>query len=421
MKRITALARIVDQQGAARRSLKVRLQVFSLSQAAWTDVAAGLTDQAGNLRLTAQLELPDDRPAPNLRLLRAEGEAVLSDGGPIQYARDTLTVQFGEIQDLGEQTVAPIVIGGRFRGDIGRIGGVATPVAGAAVREGGAADVQALNLKVAAEAERARDLQTRLDAVTRERETLATTRLPKLEADVAALTREKERLSGEAARIPQLESRLDSVTREKEQLTVEARRVPELEGRIATLNQEKSRLQAEASRVREMERKLEEAKAERERLSAPTEKKVEVSAVATNLGAQINQAQRTIREQPGSLALSGVRIRFKGLVEDAGNKVTLPGMGDLEKAEAAGALADVDLDFAAETAPSAPDMVEVPDVRRLTEGAVRQVLHSLGLRLDAVQGPAGAGGVAAGQASLQAPAAGERTGRGSAVTVVFAT
>jgi beta-lactam-binding protein with PASTA domain len=63
--------------------------------------------------------------------------------------------------------------------------------------------------------------------------------------------------------------------------------------------------------------------------------------------------------------------------------------------------------------------VSVPDLNRLTESAARQVLQSLGLRLDIATGLREEG-YASGQAMRQQPRATLKAPRGSQVMVVFA-
>ena len=418
MKRIEAIARITDQGGGPAGGLKVKLQFFSLAGGTWQEIADGSTDADGSLRLAAAFEQPDDRPAPNLRLLRVQGGAVLSDGGPIRFDRNkgVLAIDFGEIVDLGDQTVAPVVLDPRFRRAAFPIGGVSAPAAAAVAPAAFQPQLHALNSRVGT-------LQSQLEESNREKQELSVRaeRAGALEAQLIEANREKQELGQRAARSATLETDLVNANRVNQQLSRDVARVPVLEAQLNHANLEVTRLQGETAQLDELKRRLDAAQKENERLAAPAEKKIGVTAMATNLGEQIGSAQRRIAEQPGALALAGVRVRLKGIVEEGAATVTLPDKEDLARPDFARGLAEFDMDFKATPSPQPDAGVAVPDVRRMTEGAVRQVLHSLGLRLEAVQGPPGSGGVAAGQAALQAPKAGERTQRGATVTVVFAT
>lgn len=475
MRRIEASARILMPDRKPAIGLKASLQIFSLAGAAWQSLVEGATDAEGNIKLVADLALADNLPAPNLRLLRVAGEAILSDGGPIRFdqAKGLLSVTFGEIVDLGAEVVSPVAIDRRFKNISHVIGGIPGAVAEAAPQAVlMTPQLDALNLRLSSETSRVRELEANLAVTTRTNQQLTADvrRVGDLETRLAETTKANQQLTADVRRFADLETRFAETTKVNQQLTADVRRMADLEARLAEFGrvnlqltadvrrlgelqtqladagklnerltrdlgrvtglearlaeavQENSRLKAETARASDLERRLAQAESLNAQLSVAGDKKVTIAALATNLGAQISQAQETINAQRGALSLASVRVHVKGVVEDGATKMTLLNAAELAKPDAASGLAGVDLDFQRPAAPPPPTgAVQVPDVRRLTEGAVRQILHSIGLRLEVVKGPPGSGGVAPGQASLQAPAAGGRAERGSAVTVVFAS
>lgn len=404
MKRIEARARILDDSHQPVAGVDVRLQMFGLSDAGWRDLAAAKSDSGGNVAIGADQLLDDSGPAPNLRLLRASDGAVLADGGVLRYAKTTqvLSADFGEVAMLPE-VVRPTVLMRGLGAAASPIGGFSTKVAAAVVAGAGAAAPQVATLSA-----RTAELETENAnlRVTAER--------------AGRLERSNQELTLQVQRVPELERQLAEKTQLSERLSRDVERVGALESQLGQTKQENARLAAAAARAAALEKQLGDAQSEITKLRAPAERTLTVAALASEIGTQIGRAQQEIRQQPGSMALSSVKIRMKGIM-DGPARMTLPSKDELSRPEIGNQMSDMDLSFAA--APPAPapvDDVQVPDLRRLTESVVRQVLHSLGLRLTVVQGPREAGGVATGQAALQAPSAGERAKRGAAVTVVFA-
>lgn len=393
MQTITGIAVIKRNDGTPAEKLGVRMQVFTLASGKWSVIASAQADAEGKVTIMGPLALPDDGPAPQVRLVRATGTAILSEGGRISYdaASGALSIEFGEIVDFGQETVTTVPIDTQFAGLRHVIGGGPAAIRFGARGAGGlAAATAASGAAAAAESEPQVAILSRR---VFEREST----INALQLDLANEKKVTERLEANVARIPELERMV------AEKATVE------------------SALQAERGKIVQLESRIGQLIGENERLAAPKPKTIAMSAMAANIGAEIKAAQDTMNAQAGGLALASVRINLKGLVEDGATKVTFPDAKDL-RPEVTGALTNVDLEFLGRGDPPPADTnVTVPDLRRLTESAVRQVLHSLGLRLDPVTGPAGAGGVASGQAALQAPEQGARIGRGSSVTVVFAT
>ena len=388
MKSIVGIAQINDTDGKPAGGLDVRLQSFSLASGRWSNVGSASTDSSGKLSITGRLNVDDGGPAPQVRLVRASNTAVLSEGGRINYdkAKGELGIEFGTIVDLGEQTIQPAVLAARFARTRLVLGGAPTVAVNAATVNAASNRAEA-NINVQPQVMMLnRQILARDDTIT------------SLQKQLAEERSTSERLTANIARIPMLEATA------AEKVNVE------------------NQLKAERVRIGQLEKRIADVRAENERLAAPRPKTIAVSTMAANLGTEIRSAQERLSNTQGALQLANVRIKLKGLPEEGGTKVTLPDEKDFEKANFIAGLADIDFHFrpAEEPDPTTGE-VTVPDLRRMTEGAVRQVLHAIGLTLDPVAGPQASGGVAAGQASLQAPRAGETAERGSTVTVIFAS
>ena len=383
MKSILGIAQINDTQGKPASGLDVRLQSFSLSSGRWSNIGNAATDTSGKLTIGGSLNVDDGGPAPQVRLVRASNTAVLSEGGRINYdkAKGELAIEFGTIVDLGEQTFQPAVLATRFARTQLNIGGapaVSLTAAASSAAASAAVEPQVIMLN--------RQLLSRDQTITN------------LQKQLTEEKSTSERLTANIARIPQLEAAVA--------------------GKVAVENQ----LKDERLRIGQLEQRVANVQAENERLAAPRPKTIAVSTMAANLGTEIRSAQQKLSTTQGALQLATVSISLKGLPEEGGTKVTLPDEKDLEKANFMAGLANIDLHFRPGTEPEpATSDVLIPDLRRMTEGAVRQVLHAIGLTLEPVSGPPASGGVAAGQAAMQAPRAGEQAARGSIVTVVFAS
>lgn len=394
MKSVLGIARISNADGAPAAGLQLRMQSFSLKTGKWINVASGATGDDGNISLSGPLEEDDDDGAPQLRLVRAPANAVLSEGGRLSYNRDTgeLAIEFGDLVDLGDP-VSPVAVDVRFARINHTI--AAQP---ASIRTNAATGMRVAARGVGADLQRA--------------ELNAATLRPQLDLlNVQLATRDKE--------ITELRSNLQSRDNVALQLQQKVQQIPQLEAQIAGLRVVERDLATERGRAVDLGRQLEQVRKENEQLKAPQAQTVSTQAVAENLGRQIRQAQVAIGAEAGGLALANVRVKIKGVAANGAQTVQFLGKDDLEKTDMHGGLAEFDFEFGQQGTPAPVDDVVVPALRGLTESAVRQVLVALGLRLSPVSGPAD-GGVAPGQAVMQAPAAGTRAARGATITVVFA-
>ena len=147
-----------------------------------------------------------------------------------------------------------------------------------------------------------------------------------------------------------------------------------------------------------------------------------IASVATNVAAQVSTAQTAIRAA-GGFTLANVSVRLKGVAEGDAGKIRILGASELRNPNLAGALDELNFDFAAPSGPTTvpADKVAVPSVLGLTQLAAQRALAATGLRLDPATGKAPASArVAPGQAFKQSPDPAALADRGVAVLVVFA-
>ena len=142
-----------------------------------------------------------------------------------------------------------------------------------------------------------------------------------------------------------------------------------------------------------------------------------VTDLATDMATQLDTAQKTLK--PTGFSLGTIQISAKGVLRDTGS-MEFPDTETL-KALPQDSLSDLKFQFIPEKVPTSDDGPRVPDVLQLTESAVRRVLTSVGLVLEASTGPRGLNpAVAPGQAMVQSPGAGTIIARGARVMVIFA-
>jgi len=142
-----------------------------------------------------------------------------------------------------------------------------------------------------------------------------------------------------------------------------------------------------------------------------------VGSFAARLGGEIDSARVALKAR--GFSLGAISVTSKALFEAGGTRIRLPERDEL-KTLPSGALSDIEIQYTP-SAETANNDVLVPDVRQLTESAVRRVLASVGLSLDVSHGQPGMGVTSVeGQAMLQSPPPGERLARGSPVLAIFA-
>ena len=147
-----------------------------------------------------------------------------------------------------------------------------------------------------------------------------------------------------------------------------------------------------------------------------------IESVVTNVAQQVSSAQTAIRAA-GGFTLANVSVRLRGIAEGDVSKIRILGANELRNPALAGAQDELNLDFAAPTAPPPvpADKVAVPGLAGLTQLAAQRALAAVGLRLDPATGkPPASARVASGQAFKQSPEPAALADRGVSVLVVFA-
>lgn len=416
MKTVEAFVELVDVSGAPQRDVTVAIEHFALGKGSWVELTRATSNAEGKAKLRAAFVASDTASAPGFRLVRADTTpvAVLSEGGRTVYAAGTgvLSIEFGSVETIDTELSAPPPLAPRFRGAEQAIGGVAR--AGVTDRVGrinlgGAVfrapiSVGTPRARVEADQLRAENSAATIEAAKRNSD-LAVERSRVLSERLRADT--AERLVQEAAsptpQIKELQLQFTRFSQLNEEITGKLQ-AAERERSVAVAERDAAARQAEAMTLRAQV------------FEAEKQQVVPIATLAENVRAQIE----TARAATGAtgLKIGAVRIRVRGKLGEGGAGITLPG-NDVVQENAGGTLDEVsfDIDPAAEAAST---QTQVPDVIGLTETAARQVLASLGFRIDVVSGGPAAGPIRTGQAMRQAPGAGQQTGRGSTVLVVFA-
>lgn len=147
-----------------------------------------------------------------------------------------------------------------------------------------------------------------------------------------------------------------------------------------------------------------------------------IASVATTVAEQVSSAQTAIRAA-GGFTLANVSVRLKGVAEGDAGKIRILGASELRNPALAGALDELNFEFAAPAgpAPVPADKVAVPGLSGLTQLAAQRALAAVGLRLDPATGkPPASAKAAPGQAFKQSPDPAALVDRGVSVLVVFA-
>lgn len=178
-------------------------------------------------------------------------------------------------------------------------------------------------------------------------------------------------------------------------------------------------LQADLSRVKLDETRL---RSENQRFVEEARREAPIGDIATNIGTQVDAANRQLKENQRPYRFGRVQLDLKGTVSSDGQKMSMAKFVDLEKLKSGVTFPGVNLELIPERAPTtASATVKVPDVTGLTETAVRRVLQAFGLRLEKVdKSVASRSKHAIGQSIQQLPGSGSDLPRNQSVLVVFA-
>jgi hypothetical protein len=145
-----------------------------------------------------------------------------------------------------------------------------------------------------------------------------------------------------------------------------------------------------------------------------------LNVLATNIGTEVHSANKALQKQKLPYQFGRIDLDLKGAVGSDGQSITLAHLDDGVKDTAVSNVKIALLPTRDEAITQ--DTVVVPDVSGLTEGVVRRLLNSVGLRLEAVNQTVGDDSkIAVGQSMRQAPKAGESLPRNNSVLVVFAS
>ncbi|KSB89702.1 hypothetical protein AS593_01360 [Caulobacter vibrioides] len=451
-------ARLTDADGNLAVGATLDVQLFDLKAGAWASVSSAKTDATGVAK-GAGAVADDTLPfAPAFRLV--EGAAVMSASPEFTRNARTgaLTIDFGQVRRLAvAETVIARTLSARTLRTATPIGGVVAtdapiaPIAAAPTID--AASIRAQAVDDTTKTFTARLAKSDQDLASRDTQIAAQTRqLAERDAQIAAAkTKNDQDLAARDAQIATLRAEKVEVAAVRAQAADEtakvnarlAQRDQELATRDAQLvergrvvaDQEKEISGLRATLVAK-DLEIEEIKT-RPTLGTTTGtttgtvggttgainpavatlRTVAVTDLATDMATQLDTAQKTLK--PTGFSLGTIQISAKGVLRDTGS-MEFPDTETL-KALPQDSLSDLKFQFIPEKVPASDDGPRVPDVLQLTESAVRRVLTSVGLVLEASTGPRGLNpAVAPGQAMVQSPGAGTIIARGARVMVIFA-
>ncbi|GEM_PF-1198446 len=464
-------ARLTDADGAVAAGASLDVQLFDLKTGAWASASSAKTDAAGTAKGAGTIA-DDTLPfAPAFRLVEGAGVISASPEFTRNARTGALAIDFGQVRRLAvQETVIARTLSARTLRTAAPIGGVvatdaaiaATPTVDAAAIRAQAVDdtTKTFTARLAKNDQdlAARDAQisTQSKQIT-ERDAQITT----LRAEKADITAARARSDQDlAARDVQIASQSKALGERDAQIAAVraqaaddaaksnarlAQRDQELAGRDAQLV-ERSRVVAEQEKeisglratlvAKDLE--IEDIKATRtpdpttgttggttagttagviNPAVASTLRTVAVTDLATTMATQLDSAQKTLK--PTGFSLGAIQVSAKGILRDSGSMEFLD--ADTLKTLPQDSLSDLKFQFIPEKVASEDDGPRVPDVLQLTESAVRRVLTSVGLVLEASTGPRGLNpAVAPGQAMVQSPGAGSIIARGARVMVIFA-
>lgn len=422
-------ARLTDADGNVAVGAALDVQLFDLKTGAWASASSAKTDAAGTAKGAGTIA-DDTLPfAPAFRLV--EGAGVISAAPEFTRNARTgaLTIDFGQVRRLApaETAIARTLSARTLR--------TATPIGGVVATD---APIAAPSVDVAAIRAQAVDDTTRT----------FNARLAKNDQDLAA---RDTQISAQAKQLAERDAQIAAVRAEKADAAKAAdettktlntrlvQRDQELAARDAQLA-DRSRVVAEQeTEISSLRATLVAREVEIEDIKATlpvgtttgttggtagtinpavtTLRTVAVTDLATDMATQLDTAQKTLK--PTGFSLGTIQISAKGVLRDTGS-MEFPDTETL-KALPQDSLSDLKFQFIPEKVPTSDDGPRVPDVLQLTESAVRRVLTSVGLVLEASTGPRGLNpAVAPGQAMVQSPGAGTIIARGARVMVIFA-
>lgn len=422
-------ARLTDADGNVAVGAALDVQLFDLKTGAWASASSAKTDATGTAKGAGAIA-DDTLPfAPAFRLV--EGAGVISAAPEFTRNARTgaLTIDFGQVRRLAPaETAIARTLSARTLQTATPIGGVVATDAPAAAPSVDVAAIRAQAVDDTTKTFTARLAKSDQDLAARDTQISAQAKqLAERDAQIAAVRAEKADAAKAADETTKaLNTRL--VQRDQElaardaQLADRSRVVAEQETEISSL---RATLAAREVEIEDIKATLPVGTTAGTtggttgtiNPSVATLRTVAVTDLATDMATQLDTAQKTLK--PTGFSLGTIQISAKGVLRDTGS-MEFPDTETL-KALPQDSLSDLKFQFIPEKVPTADDGPRVPDVLQLTESAVRRVLTSVGLVLEASTGPRGLNpAVAPGQAMVQSPGAGTIIARGARVMVIFA-
>ncbi len=395
MKVIEAFARILSDEGADAVGVTVNLEVYVLSSRRWVRLASAKSAAKGIWQAKATRLRSGAFYAPMLRLTEAGNPAprVLAQSGKLSYnaTSQVLSVDFGQVERLAETAYPLSASNSRFSR-------IQHTVAGQAKRAEVSSATLMRNIALASNIN-----LSRTTAASTGNATVATgntTLLDTYNAEVLKLRSNEAKLQSQLSQKDQL-----LATRQQD-LSKASSRIAELESTLAKSLANEAKL-----------------KEENASFSATASHKAPIQDIAANIGAEVDAANRRLRDAQHGYRFGKIELDLRGSVSDDGQSMALASLVDLSRLSAGVALPGVKLELLPKRErPITSDNVKVPDVSGLTETAVRRLLQAAGLRLEPVSKSLGPKPkIPVGQAIQQSPKAGAEIARGERVLVVFAT
>ncbi|PVM93829.1 PASTA domain-containing protein [Caulobacter endophyticus] len=434
-------ARLTDADGNAAAGAGLDVQLFDLKAGAWASASSAKTAADGTAKGAGSIA-DDTLPfAPAFRLVEGAGVISASPEFTRNARTGALAIDFGQVRRLAPaETVIARTLSVRTLRTAAPIGGVVATDAPIAPTVDAAA-IRALAVDETTKTFTARIARSDQDLAARDTQIAAQSKqLADKDAQIATLRAEKVDVAAVRAQAAddtaktfnaRLLQRDQDLAARDSQLADRSRIVAEQDKEITTL------------RATLLAKDLEIADIKATRTADPATgaaatgagatagvaagvinpaiaaslRTVAVTDLATTMATQLDTAQKTLK--PTGFSLGAIQVSAKGILRDSGSMEFLD--ADTLKTLPQDSLSDLKFQFIPEKVASEDDGPRTPDVLQLTESAVRRVLTSVGLVLEASTGPRGLNpAVAPGQAMVQSPAAGTVIARGARVMVIFA-
>ncbi len=373
MRTITAHARILSDDDQPVVGVVLNLEAFVLKSNRWIRVGRAKTIDKGQWSLTVNRNAPREMHAPMLRLVEAGTPAprVLAQHCYLKYdaTRQLVTADFGVVVRLAKEAYKLTPATPQFNRN---------------------------KYFIAAHADQPQEVMMRMAARMNIFPGGGTgaVRLPN--ADNQATLKEVE---------------LKAMLGEKEQL---------LSSQTLELKQARTQINNISNNLQQRIKEIERLRKQQEKLQQRNEgKATPLSTIATNIGTEIDSANKTLKNRNLPYQFGKIDFNIKGAVAEDGQSITLARPSDSATAKI---FSNVNLELLPVLPPvNLADAVTVPDIVGLTESVVRRLLNSIGLKLEVVSKSMGQKSkVPVGQSIQQSPKSGATAARNDTVLVVFA-